>query len=53
MYINLQICQTELANQGNTFTIANGGEQIMIDTTDSRGQMYLHYTGPGPRYVKY
>ena len=53
IYINLQICQAELANQNNTFTIANGVEQIIIDPSDPRGQVYLYYTGPGSRYVKY
>ena len=51
----LQICQAENVNPSNTFTIANGSEQIMIDPS---GQTYLRYTGPGqdgsgPRYVKY
>ena len=42
-----------------THVIANDNEQIMIDPSDSRGQMYLRYTGPGqagiegPRYVRY
>ena len=53
----LQICQAENVNPRNTFTIANGSEQIMIDPSDPRGQTYLRYTGPGqdgsgPRYVR-
>ena len=37
----------------NTYVIANDNEQIILDPSDSRGQIYLHYTGPGPRYVRY
>ena len=61
LYMYLQICQAENVNSSNTFTIANGSEQIMINPSDSRGQMYLRYTGPGepgsgvagPRYETY
>lgn len=49
----LQICQAENINPSNTFTTANGSEQIIIDPSDWRGQMYLRYTGPGSRYVQY
>ena len=57
----LQICQAENINPSNTFTIANGNEQIMTDPSDRRGQMYLSYRGPGepnsgvqgPRCVRY
>ena len=49
----LQICQAENINPSNTFTTANGSEQIIIDPSDRRGQMYLRYTGPGSRYVQY
>ena len=57
---SLQICQTE-NNPMNTYVIANDNEQIIIDPSDSRGQIYLRYTGPGepgsgvagPRYVRY
>ena len=55
LHMYLQICQAEVRNPSNTFTIANGSEQIIIDPS---GQTYLRYTGPGqdgsgPRYVKY
>lgn len=57
----LQICQVYNPNTSNIFTIANGSEQIMIDPSDRRGQMYLNYRGPGepnsgvqgPRYMRY
>lgn len=57
----LQICQAEYSNPSNTYTIANGNEQIMTDPSDRRGQMYLSYRGPGelqsgvagPRCVRY
>ena len=56
LYLYLQICQVENMNPSNTFTIANESEQIIMDPTDRRGQMYLRYTGPGqdgrgPRYI--
>ena len=57
----LQICQVYNPNTSNTFTIANENEQILTDPSDSRGQMYLSYRGPGepqsgvagPRCVRY
>ena len=55
--VYLQICQVFSFNTSDTFTIANESEQIMIDPSDRRGQMYLRYMGPGdpgvagPRYV--
>ena len=52
LYMYLQICQTENISS-YTYVIANDTEQIMIDSSDSRGQTYLRYTGPGPRYMKY
>ena len=56
----LQICQG-WKNSRYTYTIANESEQIILDSCDRRGQLYLHYTGPGqaesgvagPRYIRY
>lgn len=56
--IHLQVCQFETLNPSSSYAIANESEQIVVDPTDSRGQIYLHYTGPGqdgsvPRYIYY
>ena len=59
-----QVCQACLLRNETRYiiyTIANESEQIMIDPSDRRGQMYLSYRGPGepssrvagPRYVRY
>ena len=54
--MHLQICQSEILNPSSSFSIADEIEYIMIDPSDSQGQMYMHYTGPpgraGIRYVR-
>ena len=54
--IHLQICQSEILNPSSSFSIADEIEYIMIDPSDSQGQMYMHYTGPpgraGIRYMR-
>ena len=49
--LHLQICQFEIFDQSTTHEIADEGEQIMIDSSDSRGQVYLQYTISTGRYV--
>ena len=56
--IHLQVCQFETLPPSSSYAIANESEQIVVDPTDSRGQISLHYTGPGqdgsvPRYIYY
>ena len=50
--MHLQICQYEIFISF-VHEIADEGEQIMIDPSDSRGQVYLQYRiSNGRRYVK-
>lgn len=53
--LHLQICQIPNSDPSTSYDIADNDEQIMIDSSDTRGQVYLQYTGPGsgggpPRY---
>ena len=43
----LQICQIPNFDPTSSYVVANADEKIMIDKSDSRGSVYLHYTGPG------
>ena len=50
------MCQFETLNPSSSYAIANESEQVVVDQSDSRGQMFLRYTGPGqdgsaPRYI--
>ena len=45
--LRLQICQIPNFNPTTSYIVANADEKIMIDESDSRGKVYLHYTGPG------
>ena len=57
IFLHLQICQIPNFDPTSSYDIADGNEQIMIDPSDSRGQVYLQYSGPGdnggsPRYME-
>ena len=53
--LHQQVCQILNSDPSTSDDIADDNEQIIIDPSNTRGQVYLHYTGPGsglgpPRY---